>query len=260
MLAGAMAPRTVAVLLLLGLAARPETSAKGDALAELERRYGIRVVVAPQAFSVRWGPLSLIRGDVPREASVASYAPLLAEEFGVYPPAFVGKTRLWAIYLCKDLRYADQRRTAIPDHLRNILYLDVERGRHDERYVRRVIHHEFFHMVDVADDGQFYRDDGWARLNPDGFRYGSGGASMQEDPTASLPDESVPGFLNRYSTSALHEDKAEVFAHLLCERAALERRAAKDPVLRRKAAYLEALLGKFCPEASPRAWLAARRS
>jgi hypothetical protein len=260
MLAGAMAPRTVVVLLLLGLAARPDDAETRDPLAELEGKYGIRVVVAPEAFVVRWGPLKLIRGDAPGGPAAASYARLLLEEFGVYPPAFVAKTRLWAIYLCKDLHYADQRRTAIPDHLRHILYHDVERGRHDERYVRRVIHHEFFHLVDVADDGQFYRDEGWARLNPDGFRYGSGGAGMQEDPLASLPDESVPGFLNRYSTSALHEDKAEVFAHLVCDHAAVERRAKKDAILRGKASYLKSLLAKFCPELDARFWLAARRS
>lgn len=252
-----MALRTAAVLLLLGLAGRPG-AAKGtpDALAEIERRFRIRVVVAPEPFAVRWGPLKLIRGDVPQEGKVASYAPLLLAEIGIYPAAFVGKSRLWAIYLCRDLHYADQRRTAVPDHRRSILYLDVERGRYDERYVRRVIHHEFFHMVDVVDDGQFYRDEGWSRLNPDDFRYGAGGASMQEDPTASLPDESLRGFLNRYSTSALPEDKAEVFAHLVCDPAAVERRAGKDPILREKAAYLKALLARFCPDLDATFWKA----
>jgi len=247
-----MGPRVLLFVLIAPLAGAGKDGAA--ALEELERKYSIRVVVAPERFAVRWGSLKLITGDVPKETKASSYSELLLAEFGIYPVSFVKKSRLWAIYLCADLRYHGERRTAIPDHRRNILYLDVERARHAERYVRKVIHHEFFHMVDIVDDGELYRDPGWARLNSDTFRYGRGGAAMQRDPDASLPDDSTPGFLNRYSTSGIQEDKAEVFAHMIREYAAVERRAKDDEILRKKVAYMKELLANFCPEINATFW------
>ena len=53
-------------------------------------------------------------------------------------------------------------------------------------YQRHAFHHEFFHIIDYRDDGQVYSDSRWARLNPQTFRYGDGGAKMQADPLSGL--------------------------------------------------------------------------
>lgn len=228
-----------------------------DPLAALQERYAIRVAVADEPFRDRWGPLG-IHGRPPDADKAASYAAILGKEFAVYPVDFVKRSKLKSIRLCTGLRFGRQRRTALHDHRTGTLYLDVERGRHDDDYVRRVIHHEYFHMVDYADDGEVYRDDDWAALNPEGFRYGASGASAQRDPTASLATDDLPGFLNRYSTTGVEEDKAEFFAHLIHDHDRVAARARKDPIVRRKMLRMKELLERFCPEIDERFWHARR--
>ena len=44
---------------------------------------------------------------------------------------------------------------------------DLDVGTNDQpaSYLRKVIHHEFFHVIDYCDDGLLYEDDGWKSLN-----------------------------------------------------------------------------------------------
>jgi hypothetical protein len=56
------------------------------------------------------------------------------------------------------------------------------------------------------------------------------------------------GFLTRYSTSAVEEDKAELFAPLRTEHRAVMRRAKWDEVTAAKASELKRRLRDFCPE------------
>mgnify|MGYP006151682833 CR=1 FL=1 len=64
----------------------------------------------------------------------------------------------------------------------------------------------------------------WAVCNPAGFSYGQGGKHMRADSSSSqLSSSPSPEFLNRYSTSSIAEDKAEVWvcfapARLACPR------------------------------------------
>lgn len=52
----------------------------------------------------------------------------------------------------------------------------------------------------------------WEAHNPNGFQYGQGGKFMRHDADSSQLSSAPPGghFVNRYSTSAITEDKAEV--------------------------------------------------
>jgi hypothetical protein len=55
-------------------------------------------------------------------------------------------------------------------------------------------------------------DEEWEAFNPDGFKYGLGGKFMRHDADSSQLSSAPAGgyFVNRYSTSAITEDKAEV--------------------------------------------------
>ena len=79
--------------------------------------------------------------------------------------------------------------------------------------MRIVLHHEFFHYIDYADD-QSYDDDEWEGLNQKGFKYGNGGDSERE--WVKL-DKNTRGFINHYSTTALEEDRAEIYQYLIKE-------------------------------------------
>lgn len=221
---------------------RAEEPAK---LAQVARDLGIAIVAADPVFPVATAH-GIIDGKGATGDEVRAYTGLFVPEFSLYPTELFRQTRLRRVVLCRDLSFGGQRRNAIPDFEHDTLYLDVARGTHNQAYMRKVIHHEFFHIIDLRDDGSLYRDERWASLNPGAFRYGSGGKNAQNLPQTSVLTDKFPGFLNHYSTTGVEEDKAEVFANLVVDPEEIESRAKKDTVLRSKVRRMRELLADFC--------------
>ncbi len=222
-------------------------------LAALGKKYNLDIVTRTPTFPVKTshGP---IEGSEADRKEADSYAVIFAFELSLYPPELVKKTGLKAVVFCKDLSFVGQKRTAIPDFEHDTLYLDVSRGRYDEPYVRKVIHHEFFHLVDLKDDGHLYEDDRWVKLNPPGFKYGPGGAKLQDDPTVTTTGKDDPGFLNRYAAAGVEEDKAELFAHMMVEPKVVAARVEKDKYIRMKVERMQELLTAFSPKMDRHFW------
>ncbi|MBP3956012.1 hypothetical protein J8F10_12020 [Gemmata sp. G18] len=245
---------------LLSSAARardPLPGAGADPLEAVARAYRIEVTTE-SAFPVRT-TYGAIDGKSPDRAARERYVPLFISEFTLYPRELVTRSKLKRVVLCAELSFAGQRRNAVPDFEHDTLYLDAERGAGDRTYLRKVIHHEFFHIIDYRDDGQLYSDAGWAALNPRDFMYGTGGANAQTTSTTSVLTSAVPGFLNHYSTTGVEEDKAEVFANMIVDSAYVEERIKTDRVLASKVERMRALMARFCPDANESFWTAARR-
>jgi Putative zinc-binding metallo-peptidase len=177
----------------------------------------------------------------------------IASDFLLYPSGVVKQSRLKRIVLCRGLSFAGQSRAAVPDFEHDTLYYDVVCGAYSRNYQRHAIHHEFFHIIDYRDDGEVYSDESWARLNPQTFRYGDGGAKMQGNPLSGLPRE-IPEFLTTYATSGVEEDKAEMFAYMMTDYAGVAKRADTDAVIREKMAAMKRLLEKFCSEIDQTFW------
>jgi hypothetical protein len=252
--------RASALLFVTALALAGAASAGGEGNAatggELEKLagcYNIEVVTADPALPVKtWhGTIDGRRAD---KKALQEYAGLFVPEFSLYPADLVKRARLRRVVLCRHLSFAGQRRNAVPDYEHDTLYLDVSRGTHSKAYLRKVIHHEFFHIIDYRDDGSVYRDERWASLNPPGFKYGRGGRAAQDLRETSVLTSRYAGFLNHYSTTAVEEDKAEVFANLVVDPAYVEGRAQKDRVLKAKTERMKELLAAFCPEMNGRFW------
>ena len=224
-----------------------------EALQALARTYSIEIIAEAPSFPVKtiYGQ---INGSAARAAALDKYIPLLVDELTLYPPALIEKAELKRIVLCEGLSFADQVRNAVPDHVNDTLYLEVLRGQDSPRYLRKVIHHDFFHLVDLHDDGSMHLDEAWRALNGATYAYGDGGRNAQTIPTSSVLTEDYPGFLNYYSTTAVEEDKAEVFANLLVDPAYVEARTKKDKVLRSKVTRMRQLLTAFCPELDREFW------
>ncbi len=143
----------------------------------------------------------------------AFYLDVFAEEFAKYPYDFIKESGLKAVVFCAGLDIGGQVRKAVPDYVNETLYLDIHAlaGKSD-RYARHVVHHEFYHMLEEQWNGSaYYKDPKWAALNPPDWKYGSGGARMQSGNVWDF-NHPAPGFINAYSTAALEEDKAEVWA------------------------------------------------
>lgn len=254
--------RGMAALLLLLLARQlpadehasdSERDAAIAKLDEIAKAYRIEIVTASPQFPV---PLAdgQIRGRAADAKNLATYLPIFAKEFALYPVDFVKRSDLKRIVFCEELAWDEQLRASIPDFANDTLYIDVVRGDWRENYQRKVLHHEFFHMVDQVDDGLLYRDERWSAANPEGFRYGAGGHMAQTTEGTGALSDKYPGFLNHYSTTGVEEDKAEIFAYLFIDPAELSRRAETDAVLRAKVELMKRLLLEFCPEMTETYW------
>ncbi|MGV3719531.1 MAG: hypothetical protein ACO1SX_01365 [Actinomycetota bacterium] len=227
-------------------------------MSKLRQRYGLEVLTASAPFPVETQH-GRIEGADAAPADVESYLRILGPEWCLYPPALIRRTGLRRIILCRDLSFAGQKRTAIPDFEHQDLYFDVARGRKNAEYVRKVIHHEYYHLIDWRDDGRLYADELWTALNAPGFRYGSGGANAQDDSRGSVLDDSLAGVLNRYSATGVEEDKAEVFANLLVSPVYVAERCRKDPVLHFKVQRMKLLMWRFVPELDLEFWSRAEQ-
>mmetsp|Transcript_17151 Transcript_17151/g.48056 ORF Transcript_17151/g.48056 Transcript_17151/m.48056 type:complete len:198 (-) Transcript_17151:148-741(-) len=141
-------------------------------------------------------------------------------------------------------RYNGQRRRDVPDLASGNLFIDV--GDRAPRRKRHSFHHELFHLIDYRLRGPSSftaSDPEWEAHNPENFRYGSGGKYMQHDADSSQLSSAPEGghFLNRYSTSAITEDKAEVWSALMCYDEIL-----RTPQLRAKAELLLQRVSSIC--------------
>lgn len=220
--------------------------------ASADRLLDVPVVTDGIAFPIAtmYGPID---GAHPGAEQTAAYRPILNEEWSRYPAALMTRVRLARIILCIDLKFAGQKRSAVPDFEHDALLLDVAASL-DQAYLRKVIHHEFYHLIDERDDGSLYADAEWNRLNPPDFSYGSGGKNMQDATNPGAWLASLDGVTSRYAAAGVEEDKAELFAFLMLRPADVAAEAKRDDVLAAKIELLKRQLELFCPELDAPFW------
>ena len=173
------------------------------------------------------------------------YTPLLMLEWWIYPKKFIQKTSIKALTLVHDIEFRTesytQDRKGCPEY-KNTKSIVFSVDETNFAYIRIVLHHEFFHFIDFADD-QSYDDDEFENLNEKGFEYGEGGDSERQ--WIKL-DKNVRGFINHYSTTDLAEDRAEIYQYLIgCPDEALNN---GDIIVRKKAKRIKDFLNNFDKE------------
>ena len=238
---------------------RPTSVDAAAAIQGVADEYGVEIVTDNPDFPVQ-STHGVIDGKRAGHRQVENYAGLFICEFQLYPRELVRRSRLKRVVFCTDLSFAGEVRGAIPDFEHDTLYIDIVSGAYDKSYLRKGIHHEYFHMLDYRDDGLVYQDTEWKSLNSPGFAYGDGGKSVQSIPTTSLLTADYPGFLNHYSTTGVEEDKAELFANMMVSQPYVMDRVRSDPVLNAKVLRMKAILAAFCPEVDGAFWDRARNA
>ena len=226
------------------IAAGPARAAAGL----LAEREGVELMAAVRPFRLDLAS-GVLSGEHADERALGAAASVLVEELSRYPRRFLAESRLRRVVLTRALV---ENGTAIPSlpNFEGALLLDVDAP---PAYLRRLLHHEVFHFFDYAGDDQLKRDPAWEQLNDRWFVYGAGGRSVRAPGSGRLTAD-LPGFVSKYATSALEEDKAETFAFLLATPLPLARIAAKDAVVRAKVLAIKRALAGFCPELDARFW------
>ena len=209
-------------------------------LEELFQSMGVTLEVSNQD-SVISRPNYNLRCTALTENELNRTLGLLFLEMSIYPSSFIRKTKLKTISLYHSVdietsTYKQYRAGSydIPD---KILLLSCKETQ--VNYLKLVLHHEFFHFVDYCHNNTF-ADSHWEQLNTTNFHYGNGGAYEREWKPL---DPSCKGFLNFYSTTAIEEDKAEIFQTILLQPDyALSH---NDEIVRKKVMYLQKWLKKY---------------
>ena len=202
---------------------------------------GIEVLVPARAVQLESGPATLSAEPADIALTERALAPL-ASELSRYPAAFFETARLHRLLLCAKLHEGTEAIPSLPNY-HGALLVDVNA---DAPYLRRLLHHEVFHFADYADDDQLSDDPAWLALNDRYFVYGDGGRFRRE-PGAGRFSAEIPGFVSRYATSALEEDKAETFAMRMAAPAQFATLLANDGILSAKSRAVEAQLRKLSP-------------
>jgi hypothetical protein len=208
-------------------------------LAPLAQKYGGVTFSFPRkSMTGGWANVNYVPAN--NQANAEAYVAMFLEEFAKYPADFIQKSRLRRVEFVEKLAVGSQYRSAVPNYEHEVLYYDVSYVA-NQRYVRHVVHHEFYHMLEQEWNGDsYYRDPNWAQLNEKGFAYGAGGENAYGRGDVWSFVHPKPGFVNLYSTYGLEEDKAEVWAVLFVpENWKIVRTYLEgDPILRAKVSYM----------------------
>lgn len=176
------------------------------------------------------------------EEDLDMYLPIFFMEWCLYPKSFIKQSKLKHVIFVNNIQFTTpfftQYRAGCPEtnETESLVLSTQERN---FLYIRIVLHHEFFHYIDWIDDFS-YEDEEWEKLNTPGFKYGKGGEYERE--WIKL-DPDVKGFINHYSTSALEEDRAEIYQYLIgCPDEALNN---KDEIVQQKAKRIKNFIMNF---------------
>ncbi|MCC6978302.1 MAG: hypothetical protein IT343_08270 [Candidatus Melainabacteria bacterium] len=221
-------------------------------LAEIKEKYDIDVVLAGERMDMD------IAYKEAKPTKARDYIEFfLHKELLVYSEKTLRKSKIGRIVVCEKLAsrgkcasgVADMKVIIVPGR-KSTIYLDISRDHYNLNC--GTVHHEIFHAIDHSDDFWRYIDHEWPKLNPSEFEYGSIELNHAEECER-------PGFVSRYSTSAVHEDKAEVYKYMMVDYAGVEKRARQDIFLKSKVERMKDLLKKFSPQFDEDFWEKRRK-
>jgi hypothetical protein len=216
-----------------------------DALQTIAARYGIEVASTEQSVDETIAHAKM-RAEFFEKACL-----LLTSELSVYPQSTLKKSQLRRIVFGSALHINKSKAGGAFSAKGNVMYLSLDQLG-DLNYSRRGFHHELFHCIDYHDDHHQYQDPHWLTLNEPGFAYSEAYKNKHGAAVTRV------GFMTNYAMSAVWEDKAELYAHMIVHNSAVQQFAQNDNFLRRKVERMTELLQTFSPNYDANFWV--RRS
>ncbi len=184
--------------------------------------------------TITWSlPNGNITADAPSVADTARITAVIRRELARYPAGYLARANMARVLVCEHLRENGHDIPSLPN-IDGGWLIDATLS---DTFAARIVHHELYHFIDVADDGTLTSDREWEALNAPSFSYGAGGRSLRTA-WASERADTAPGFVTAYATTAVAEDKAETFALWMTRPAELAQRASTDDIVGRKVTEL----------------------
>jgi hypothetical protein len=236
-------------------------SAEGDFRARLRalgEQHGIEVTTPTTPYKYEgesgWG-----EAQAASDWELEMFTPILVEEIGLYPRSFLRKIGVKGIILVRDLwiREENLKQNVSGYIFDNWVVMSVSYNYkvnlRDKQ--RRYLHHLIWHQFDGF-KGMMWEDPEWVALNPPGFRYGvhTKGGIYDRSSESGLLSTQYPGFVNRYGTGYLPDDKADLFAYLIVLHHWVQERTQADRSLQAKARLIKKRLAEFDPAFDAAFW------
>jgi hypothetical protein len=220
---------------------RPVDAFKPGSVHEFATQYGIKIIEEAERTD------GIIKHDRVDNAAVEPACRLIRTELEVYTQRSIKSTYLKEVVLGSNVRHNDSPVGGLCVAHEGILYFAADKLR-NWNGSRRTFHHELFHCLDYHDDAWKYFDPNWAALNENSFSYSDANKHKQQ--------QSVPrlGFITNYAMTAVHEDKAELFAYMIVHHQTVKEMAENDPILQVKVDYLKNLTRSACPDFDDYFW------
>ena len=188
-------------------------------------------------------------------AKLLKYLTLLQTELNKYPEGFLQEAGIKSIVVCNSVSSHGLSAFGFADSRGKSIYCTYG-GFHT--YFKKTIHHELYHMIEAKfNRSSYYKDPVWAKLNSNDFKYGKGGRHFKwNDSNSKKSFHPSPGFITAYATSALEEDKAEVYTGLFVEEIStcLGEWISEDEILRNKVNYMKDFLLQYSEEMTSDFW------
>ena len=155
---------------------------------------------------------------------------IIKKELDKYDEKFLKKINLKYIVLCKNLFISDINTAGIPNYKKRTLIIDIK---FNEKYFKRSIHHEIFHIIDDRFK-EIFNKEKWSNLNDKNFSYAECSTCTNNiDLNTYLKTN---GFITEYSKSTASEDMAEIFSHLMISKKLLVK---NDEILKNKINFIK---------------------
>ena len=134
---------------------------------------------------------------------------IISKNLNRYSKEFLRKINLRYIVMCENLSISGINTAGIPDHVMKTLIIDLK---FSEKYFKRVMHHELFHIINESFKDLFNEDE-WKKFNKPNFKYADCSTCSKKLGLESY--KNTNGFFTEYSMTIPSEDMAEVFSHLI---------------------------------------------
>ena len=198
---------------------------------KLNSSNGLKYLNAKKNFKI--GFENNIRCNKANKKNLDKKSFIISKNLSIYEKDFLNKINLRFVVLCENLYISQINTAGIPDHKKRTLILDIN---FNEKYFKRVIHHEVFHIIHNSFKNIF-NEEIWSNFNDKSFEYAE--CSTCSDRLGLDLYDKTNGFLTEYSKSVASEDMAEVFSFLITDETKIKNIATKDSILFNKIEFIK---------------------
>ncbi|MDB2591734.1 putative zinc-binding metallopeptidase [Candidatus Pelagibacter bacterium] len=154
---------------------------------------------------------------------------IISKNLNRYSKEFLRKINLRYIVMCENLSISGINTAGIPDHIMKTLIIDLK---FNEKYFKRVLHHELFHIINDSFK-ELFNEDEWKKFNKPNFKYADCSTCSRKLGLETYKDTN--GFFTEYSMTIPSEDMAEVYSHLISG----DYKNSNDEILNKKIKFIK---------------------